>query len=80
MSTGSNFNTSTIVNPDSIKIRWKRCKFSNRYILKLLFEILKFDFTMLMYCAIGRIGPAGKCIQGKSALLIRNRYYDRWLV
>ena len=34
--------------------------------LKLLFEILKsFDFTTLMYCAIGRIGPAGKCIQGK---------------
>ena len=30
MSTGSNFNTSTIVNPDTIKIRWKQCKFSNR--------------------------------------------------
>ena len=34
--------------------------------LKLLFEILKsFYSTTLMYCAIGRIGPAGKCIQGK---------------
>ena len=34
--------------------------------LKLLFEILKsFYSTTLMYCAIGRIGPAAKCIQGK---------------
>ena len=68
MSTGSNFNTSTVVYPDSIKIHWKWCKFSNSLTgkLKLLFKIFKpFDFTMLMYCAIGKISQAAKCFQEK---------------